>query len=280
MSFFKKLFSRKPKQGFDSVEINKKLAQKVEVLKRPAVRLRTTTEITKSKFGGSPFASKQNFEWPRSNGKPMTFLAQLDLSEISEVHQYDWLGDEGLLLFFYDVIEMPWGFDPKDRGKWSVLYQREPDTIFNYPDGEDEYEIDELYIRPELVNILPGYDDPSVGDLGLSEDEIDDYFDLNQELGPDHQVGGFPSVVQNNNMEEESQLASNGIYLGDGKGYRSEEAKKLKLGVADWKLLFQFDSDDELNVMWGDCGTIYFWVQEQKSKKNEFDNTWLVLQCS
>ena len=80
-------------------------------------------------------------------------------------------------------------------------------------------------------------------------------------------------------MELESQLASNGIYVGDSKGYESEQAKKLEAEAKDWKLLFQFDSDEELDIMWGDCGMIYFWVQEQKARKNEFDNTWLILQC-
>lgn len=211
----------------------------------------------------------------------MAFLAQLDLSEISSAHKYDWLEDKGLLLFFYDVIEMPWGFDPKDRGKWSILFQPEPDTYISYPeDLGNEFRIRELYIQPELVQVLPNYDDPSIEDLGLSDEEIDAYIDLNEgDEEPSHQVGGFPSPVQGNYMELDSQLASNGIYVGNAEGYNSEEGKKLASGAKDWKLLFQFDSDDDLDIMWGDCGMLYFWVQEHKAKQNQFDNSWLILQC-
>ena len=41
----------------------------------------------------------------------------------------------------------------------------------------------------------------------------------------------------------------------------------------------QIDTDDELNVMWGDAGMIYFWVEEDKARKGDFSNTWLVRQC-
>ena len=195
-----------------------------------------------------------------ANGKPMAFLAQLDLVEISRVHKYDWLGSEGLLLFFYDVAEMPWGFDPKDRGKWSVIYQSNPDSFINYPeDLDNEFRIEESYIQPKLIEVLPNYDDPSVENLGLTVAEIDAYIDMNEgDDEPSHQVGGFPSPIQSNYMDLDSQLASNGVYIGNPEGY---------------------ESDDDLDVMWGDCGMVYFWAQEQKALKNQFDNSWLILQC-
>ncbi|SHE91509.1 Uncharacterized protein YwqG [Microbulbifer donghaiensis] len=279
MELFRKLFGGKPTIDWD--EVTRSLEPKLESLRRPAVRLKKTSAVKNSKFGGLPFADSSSFEWPRSNGKPMAFLAQLDLSEISSAHKYDWLEDKGLLLFFYDVIEMPWGFDPKDRGKWSILFQPEPDTYISYPeDLGNEFRIRELYIQPELVQVLPNYDDPSIEDLGLSDEEIDAYIDLNEgDEEPSHQVGGFPSPVQGNYMELDSQLASNGIYVGNAEGYNSEEGKKLASGAKDWKLLFQFDSDDDLDIMWGDCGMLYFWVQEHKAKQNQFDNSWLILQC-
>lgn len=80
-------------------------------------------------------------------------------------------------------------------------------------------------------------------------------------------------------MELDSQLASNGVYVGNPDDYQSNEAQRLASGAKDWKLLLQFDSDDDLGTMWGDSGMIYFWVQEHKAKVNQFDNTWLILQC-
>ncbi len=279
MEFLKNLFGSKPKVDWD--EVKKSLDPKIANLKRPAVRLVKTTQTKRSKFGGLPFANMSSFEWPGSNGKPIAFLAQLDLAEISRVHKYDWLGSEGLLLFFYDVAEMPWGFDPKDRGKWSVIYQSNPDSFINYPeDLDNEFRIEESYIQSKLIEVLPNYDDPSVENLGLTDAEIDAYIDMNEgDDEPSHQVGGFPSPIQGNYMDLDSQLASNGVYIGNPEGYECDEAKKLEAGAKDWKLLLQFDSDDDLDVMWGDCGMIYFWVQEQKAMKNQFDNSWLILQC-
>jgi uncharacterized protein YwqG len=40
------------------------------------------------------------------------------------------------------------------------------------------------------------------------------------------------------------------------------------------------DTDDELDVMWGDGGMLYFWVEEEAARAGRFDNVWLVLQCS
>lgn len=279
MEIFRKLFGAREKVDWNKAR--ESLDAKIKDLRHPAVRLRKTSEIKKSKFGGKPFVDRTNFEWPLNNGKPMTFLAQLDLAEICSVIHYDWLANAGSLLFFYDVIEMPWGFDPKDRGGWKVLYYTNPSEYAEYPLGLDnECKIKEIFIEPVLVQLLPNYDDPTVETLGLSDEEIDAYIDLDDgDDEPSHQVGGFPSPIQGNHMELESQLASNGIYVGNPDGYKSDEAKKLGSGAKDWKLLFQFDSDDDLEVMWGDCGMIYFWVQKQKSKINEFDNTWLILQC-
>jgi uncharacterized protein YwqG len=96
---------------------------------------------------------------------------------------------------------------------------------------------------------------------------------------PQHQIGGFPSPVQGDIMELECQLVSHGIYCGDESGYRDPRATELGASARDWKLLLEFDSDDDLDVMWGDGGMLYFWVREQDARAGKFADTWLVLQC-
>lgn len=81
-------------------------------------------------------------------------------------------------------------------------------------------------------------------------------------------------------MELEAQLVTNGIYCGDEAGYKDPRVPSLEPGVKDWRLLFQFDTDDDLGVMWGDCGTVYFWVREDDARAGSFANVWLILQCS
>src|SRR5262249_16673268 len=97
---------------------------------------------------------------------------------------------------------------------------------------------------------------------------------------PKHQLLGLPSPVQGDQMELECQLASNGIYCGNPEGYATSRAKQLENGAGNWRLLFQMDSDDELGVLWGDGGMLYFWVEQAPAKRGDFSNVWLVLQCA
>ncbi len=60
-------------------------------------------------------------------------------------------------------------------------------------------------------------------------------------------------------MKLECQLASNGLYCGDGDAYGSPQGRALADGAEDWRLLLQIDSDEDgPGWMWGDLGRIYF----------------------
>ena len=118
--------------------------------------------------------------------------------------------------------------------------------------------------------------------LELSEKERSRFLDLLAVVGDygetTHRMLGHPDQVQGE-MQLECQLASNGIYVGTPKGYADPRRTALEAGADDWRLLLQIDSDDNLGVMWGDCGRVYFWIKEQDLKRQDFDNVWLVLQC-
>jgi hypothetical protein len=94
-----------------------------------------------------------------------------------------------------------------------------------------------------------------------------------------HQVLGYPSPVQNADMEEECQLASNGVYVGNPEGYKDPRVPALKAGATDWKLLLQLDTDDDIGWMWGDVGTLYFWVRESDARCGDFSKVWMIFQC-
>jgi uncharacterized protein YwqG len=132
------------------------------------------------------------------------------------------------------------------------------------------------------IQVLPSWERDVVRALELSDKESDSYCDLTASVfgkEPAHQVSGYPSPVQGDDMELECQLVTNGLYCGDAKGYKDERAEALKLGAANWRLLFQMDSDDALDAMWGDLGSIYYWVEEHAARAGKFENTWLILQC-
>jgi uncharacterized protein YwqG len=258
------------------------LEPRIAHLKKPTVSLLVKDEKTKSNFGGNPILDSTDFPWPMSNGKPLSFLAQLDLAEIASAHKFDWLPSTGSLLFFYDVEEMPWGFDPKDRGKWKVIYQEDPKFSIDLPTAlAQEFIIPENYLVAQKDMVLPDLEYPEPSQLNFSDEDFDAYGEYKDEMRDNyHRVGGHPSVIQNNTMELECQLASNGIYVGEPEGYNSQKAKDLTPGAKDWRLLLQVDSDDDEGMMWGDLGRLYFWVREQDARKKNFDNVWLILQCS
>lgn len=271
-----------PDENYDLDRLFHEVKSKTEFWKKPGVRLLKSDDHSISKFGGSPFVEKETFKWPENHGKAMTFLAQIDLEETAKEVQYDWLPPKGILLFFYDTIEKSWGFDPKHRHCWKVIYCSQPNVFADIPINlNKKHQLNESFIKATRVEIFPEFDDIDFDALDFSDEEVDVYIEISSESEeiPLHQFGGFSSPVQNGMMNLQAQLVSNGIYLGGGEVSESEEVAKLESGADDWKLLFQFDSDKELGAMWGDAGRIYFWVQAEKAKKGEFDNCWLFLQC-
>lgn len=246
----------------------------------PAIHLVKTDAPSLSHFGGAPNLPA-GVAWPERNGKKLDFLARLSLPEIHGTLPIDWLPRTGALLFFYDADEQPWGFDPKDRGGSAVLLV--PDLPGPAAaDAGSGSQVAHRNVSFRRVDVLPTAQRDAVKALGLSSKETDLFYELDETpfgKEPKHQVSGFPAAVQNDSMDLECQLVTNGIYCGDSTGYNDKRVKELEAGAANWRLLLQFDTDDALRVMWGDCGLIYYWVEEQAARNGKFDNAWVILQC-
>jgi uncharacterized protein YwqG len=80
-------------------------------------------------------------------------------------------------------------------------------------------------------------------------------------------------------MDLECQLVSHGVYCGDESGYKSPRRAELENGKADWLLLLQLDSDDDADMMWGDAGRLYFWINKNDLARRDFSKVWMILQC-
>jgi uncharacterized protein YwqG len=237
----------------------------------PAVHIVKTDAPSRSHFGGSPNLPP-GIAWPERGGSKLGFLARLSLPEMHAAQRNEWLPDDGALLFFYDLDKQPWGFDPKDRGGWSVLFVPDLPAPVAHAHAAAFRRID----------VLPSFDRDAVAALAFSTKESDLYAGMSEDRyggEPRHQVGGYPAPIQGDGMELECQLASNGVYCGDETGFKDARAQSLAAGAAQWKLLLQMDSDEDLDVMWGDAGTIYYWVQADAARDGRFDNAWLILQC-
>jgi uncharacterized protein YwqG len=155
-------------------------------------------------------------------------------------------------------------------------------------DMKDEHLTQPCLVQPHLDLTFPHV----FSDFKFTHSQFKAYLELMREWNhrilpprdgiilPNHQLLGLPDIIQNR-MELECQLASNGVSCGDSEGDTSEEAKKLAAGAADWRLLLQIVTDEDgPGWIWGDSGTIYFWIKRQDLKSLRFDDVWLILQCT
>lgn len=291
-NWIKSLFAQTPvppKKEWATDDNSEELAATAEELKarfgslvRPAVHLRATTTPGFSRLGGLP-QLPANAEWPEWNGKPQAFLAQIDLAEIQAALP-SFLPSSGHLYFFYDQDQSVWGSDPEDAGGWRVLYT--PENASRCAERAAPLGLDEGFIyQPKHVSahridVLP--DTQSVPREDLDDDRDGDiYRELQAEpfCGMQrHQMFGYASPVQDDQMEEECQFASNGI-VDSSNGYPDPRIAAIKAGTKDWKLLLQLETDDDTGWMWGDVGTLYFWIREQDAAQGDFSKVWMVFQC-
>ena len=254
---------------------------------RPCLRLAASFSSTTTYLGGLP-SLPPSIEWPSWKGRSLSFLGQIDLGSASEEFWVDWLPQEGLLLFFYDAEQSTWGFDPGDRGSWCVLFvdataDSTPRDIPKDLSKMGQFARKDFELVPDRS--LPGFERLSIDASTPEFNEWLEYLEQREGMarrsGPSHQLLGLPIAVQNDSMEEECQLASNGYYLGNGRPSEDSDPRfaELMTGVDDWELLLQIDSDDDVGMMWGDVGMLYFWVKRDEARRRDFSNAWMILQC-
>ena len=264
--------------------------------------------IGRSKIGGKPDLPL-DFEWPYYEGmaydavkktRPLSFLAQINLKEASTYDLENLLPDSGVLSFFYELMAQEGGFDPADQGCAKVYYFPDETELVptNLPnDMEEECRIPEFRVRMETMVSLPEY-----WDLEGKENQIqfcvekddwdwEDYNECRAEIGYEEddwgdrtKLLGYPDVIQGP-MEEECESVTRGYQLGTPEDYeRISEAEEVDIleKSKEWMLLFQMGTieSDDYTMMFGDCGHIYFRIRKQELQEKNFDNVWLILQCS
>jgi len=204
-----------------------------------------------TRLGGAPDVPL-GFVWPTSHGAPLTFLAQLDLATLAAPD----LPATGWLLFFYDAVTQPWGFDADDAGGAQVIYVDEPlGSLTRCPhppiDPDDEagpFALCDVEIEP-TIDLADAED--SLVTTEIPEAQRDAYDDISGELaGLDegdvyHHVLGHPQLLQTD-MRCECQLVVNGIAIDDERVYRTPRVRALLAAApTTWRLLLQLDTDPD-----------------------------------
>lgn len=285
---------------------NDELLKILETLKKKEIRITyqeakgESLDITASKIGGSP-ALPADFIWPRYKGeafeaeekeRPLSFMAQINLSDVAEYDEEGVLPKTGMLSIFYELVTMKWGFSPDDRGCAKVYYFPEEVELQQTAvpkDLEADAFVPECKICFEEHVSLPCYEDY----MYLNPDadlDWDAYDEVRAKLGYEcdewgnrTKLLGYADVIQNS-MSEECETLSRGYGTGSPEDYAkipASEEQDIKEKSHDWMLLFQMgmiETEDSV-IMFGDFGHIYFWIRKQDLKECNFDKVWLILQC-
>lgn len=267
---------------FKAYKLDKYL-EAVKPLIRPKIELELQPQeeelfgVGESKVGGQPDLSGSN-DWPKNeNGKEMSFIAQINCSDLSNYDESKLFPQTGLISFFYCADQEAWGFDPKDKNRFKVLFFEDIDKLnkIDFPENlEDDSRFNANKIDFDASLSLPTWDNDLIE---LDDNDSDNYSEATE--GVENQIYGWANNIQNT-MELECQLVTNGLYCGDTTGYEDPRRKELEKNKADWIPLLQIGSETEkTKMMWGDSGRIFYWIRKEDLANRSFDKAWCILQC-
>ena len=277
---------------------------------RSAVQLETAGKdgAAVGRFGGLPDVPP-DFTWPvfktaacndkTVKDRPLGFLAQFDCAALTALDPEGLLPHEGILSFFYELDSQPWGYDPEDAGCARVYWF--PDKSVLAPAAGFPEDLEACFRFPPLsfhgrqAVEYPSYPEFPLFFLEDGSETADgrmiwEVFDearnalrgYEDDPQPFHRLLGWPVVIQNA-MPQQCELVSQGYYMGNGlKGIPQkvlEDAEKSSLD--GWRLLFQLDTvrARDFELMFGDCGSIYFYIRKEDLAARRFDRVWLIQQC-
>jgi uncharacterized protein YwqG len=175
---------------------------------------------------------------------------------------------------------------PEKREAFRVFWFEDDRTLIRHtppPNTADRYASGR--VRPQVVPSVPplGSVGPSLPDYGdVPEDEVDALWrlrlDVQKQAGDEigHQLLGWADWIQHP-VEEEVVQEVHGC--GDGDDFDHELWERVAHEVAQWRLLLQVGDDWNLDMGWGDPGTIYFMIERDALTKREFDRVWFNFQC-
>lgn len=232
-------------------------------------------------IGGRPLRAP-GFQWPWSPLRPMSFVGQLDLSELHRIGA-DLLPEmprRGLLQLFYDVEEMRWGFSPDDRSFFSV-------RIVGESFGEEAPPLGTKEFAKRTLLPMRGLSVPHIADLELPSpvaNDCDAHLPWHQTrrqftLGAnrDHQTFGHADWLQGD-ARMEAELVQRGFDCG--RAYPDPVPAEARRGAREWELLWQIPSDGSAGFRWDDGGALFLLFRREDLARGDLRNGHLILQCT
>jgi uncharacterized protein YwqG len=239
----------------------------------PSIRLipkraapRNRRRVGGSRIGGLPDLPSGQV-WPRLpkryvDGPPLSFLVQINLSEVAAFDEEKLLPDSGVLCFFFHL-------DPGGPDSGQVLFIEDPASGLHRTEPPSDLNDDQLFAEFELEPRLE-WTVPSPYDIGFSEAFIKKHLEL------------WDSLAEN---------------VAAAQGFSDSEQPKYRLlghpqliqapGVGDGtRLLLQVDSDcsdrdegfPQTGMTWGDAGMVYYFIGEDELRSHDFETCSTVLE--
>jgi hypothetical protein len=245
----------------------------------------TSTDACVSRFGGKPDLPGE-IPWPGWNGKPLSFVAQINLSELPKIPERNLLPGKGLLYFFYDAQRETTGWRREEKDSFAVLYADPDPGVGIQREFPEQLTADAVHVPArityEIVESEPGWEHPYIETILGSGKETLDYgmvVGVGHNLHEGHRILGYPTPVQLPlGMECEAVRLG---YFEDESIPRGALRKMTGKGAGDWELLLQVASEHELNMYWPpDCGILYYMIRRDDLLAGRFDRSWMVKQFS
>ncbi len=255
------------------------------------------SEIGATRFGGRP--DLPDFRrWPDGPDGPLAFLGQLRLEEIASLDIDRMLPAAGLLTFFYNIYDYPWGYEVRDREKFAVLFS--PPGIElrrrDFPDAirKQNRVVHSRSVAPYLRWELPTSDNLAHETLRVGRPATllepctdrftERYWQLDSDLCKPHiPVGNHQLLGWANGLyqqEHDYRLICEEVRRGFPASGTPERAAAL-IDRQRWRCLLQVGNDFKLyHDSWADGGTIAFMIRNDDLKELQFDRCWCLLSSS
>jgi uncharacterized protein YwqG len=255
---------------------------KDEILERPA-----PVTSGASKFGGYPDFPLEA-KWPKGEQGHLDFICQISCAEVHRAQPIAGIPTVGMMYFFFDASAESSGWDYAEAGQNLVVHHAS-----SAPPGDDATQrqaakvvLPEYPIDLVPVATVPDHDSPEIDTVGLSRKELaafERFAESITELSGRsrgtgrHQFGGYAMRIQGDVRAEFEAFDGFKFYKGslpDDAAWR--RAHEL---APNWSLLLQVDSDDDLKLMWGDAGMLYYGIRNEALDASRFGESKATVQC-
>ncbi|MFF8784048.1 YwqG family protein [Streptomyces sp. NPDC015125] len=256
-------------------------------LLRPGLRLEKATDSGTApivgRLGGLP-ELPEGAEWPVWEGHgPLAFIASLDCAQLPSVALDIAIPTDGTLAFFYFDGQLDDGsalVAPHEPDTWAgarVLYipADAPTAARTTPEGIRPYPEVPLTARAETTAPYTWHPLVHWEFAALPDDHPLWGEDFQEALydhsgGTEHRLGGHANPVQD---AVESEVAHGAL------GNPPWSDPRIEKEALRWVLLAQIDTDHDADMMWGDCGALYWLIRPEDLAERRFDRAMFTWQC-